>query len=192
MIGLLEDLEEDGLLEKAEAGTRVLDLGTGNGHLLFELTEADWKGELVGVDYSDTSVQLARQIATQRHDSNAMQVPRFESWDILNEEPSDWLADGFGVLLDKGTFDAISLSAETDAQGRRICETYKERVLPLLRPDGFFIITSCNWTKDELLQWFTSAESSLELFKEAKYPTFTFGGQQGQSVCTLAFRKKPI
>jgi len=189
MIELLEKLDDEGVLSKDSDETRILDLGTGNGHMLFELRDSDWQGELIGVDYSETSVRLAEQIAGQRWEGDAANGASFERWDILNEQPGEWLSDGFHALLDKGTFDAISLSAETDGQGRRICETYHERVVPLLRSGGFLVITSCNWTRNEILQWFTGPSSELKLFDEAKYPTFTFGGQQGQSVCTLVFQK---
>ena len=166
--------------------------------MLFTLKEEEWEGELVGVDYSDASVQLARQIESRRQEAWAAANDetdaspsnlRFETWDILGESPGDWLGEGFDIVHDKGTFDAISLSAETDTQGRRICETYRDRVTPLVKPGKFLVITSCNWTKDELLHWFTGVDAPLKLFKEAKYPTFTFGGKQGQSVCTLAFQK---
>ena len=40
----------------------ILDLGCGNGALLFELRDEGWAGRLVGVDYSEKSVALARQI----------------------------------------------------------------------------------------------------------------------------------
>lgn len=155
------------------------------------MQEEDWEGELVGVDYSEASVQLARQIANQRRDDadDRSEAVRFEQWDILNEHSAEWLAGGFDAVLDKGTFDAISLSSETDAQGRRICETYRDRVTPLIKKGGLMIITSCNWTKEEVMNWFVVQGGELEFFDEAKYPTFRFGGQVGQSVCTLIFRK---
>lgn len=181
----MDILEENQLLDKQHS--RILDLGTGNGHMIFSLHEEGWTGSLVGVDYSELSVQLARQIAKQKDADTAT----FEQWDILNEDPDEsWLAHGFDAVLDKGTFDAISLSSETDSQGRRICEYYRERITPLIKKGKFFIITSCNWTKDELLHWFILPDGELEFFDEAKYPTFTFGGQQGQSVCTLIFKRR--
>ena len=157
--------------------------------MLFSLQDEEWSGPLLGVDYSETSVRLARQIGLQRGEEGA--AVRFEEWDILNQQPGQWLEDGFDAVLDKGTFDAISLSSETDQQGRRICETYRDRITPLIRPGHFFIITSCNWTRDELLNWFVAADGQLEFFDEAKYPIFTFGGHQGQSVCTLIFKRRP-
>lgn len=187
VIQLLDDLGEDSIIARGPpTGAKFLDLGTGNGHFLFVLREEGWQGELIGVDYSDTSVQLARQILKSK-DYETSNIS-FHRWDILAEEPGQWMGEGFDVVHDKGTFDAISLSAETDTQGRRICETYRDRVVPLVKPGMFLIITSCNWTKEELLGWF--AGGPLELYKEVKYPTFTFGGQEGQSVVTLAFRRK--
>ena len=53
--------------------------------------------------------------------------------------------------MDKGTYDAISLCPD-DARSKR--RKYIENVADLLQtgPDkkGLFIITSCNWTEEEL------------------------------------------
>ncbi|KAF7845678.1 hypothetical protein BT93_L1279 [Corymbia citriodora subsp. variegata] len=182
---VLRKTESDG-----RPASRILDLGTGNGHMLFALRDEGWEGELVGVDYSAESVTLARQIGAKRkedQDEEEGEV-RFETWDLLNQEPGEWLGEGFDAVLDKGTFDAISLSEETDAQGRRICETYKERVVPLVKKGGLFVITSCNWTKEEILHWFEGEE--LKFFDEGPYATFTYGGKTGSSVCTILFQRR--
>ncbi|KAF2152106.1 hypothetical protein K461DRAFT_279645 [Myriangium duriaei CBS 260.36] len=160
--------------------------------MLFALIEEEWEGELVGVDYSETSVQLAKQIAISRIEqssSTELSSPVFEQWDLLHADPGLWNKDGFDVVLDKGTFDAISLSAESDNSGRRIHETYRACILPLIRPHGLFVITSCNWTRDEILRWFSEPDSELSIFREVHYPSYTFGGQKGQSVCTVVFQK---
>lgn len=195
MLDHLESLEDVGLASKAEEGTSFLDLGTGNGHLLFTLRDKCWQGRAVGVDYSAKSVELARQIARQRaqglgDDEVEINDVQFEEWDLLKQPPGSWLRDGFDIVLDKGTFDAISLSAEEDAQGRRVCESYRERVEPLLKANGRFLITSCNWTADELRGWFEVEGGALIYEDAVKYPTFTFGGVTGQKVCTLCFWKK--
>ncbi|PWY91064.1 hypothetical protein BO70DRAFT_425974 [Aspergillus heteromorphus CBS 117.55] len=115
---------------------------------------------------------------------------RFEEWDILhsdntttttttsNEKP-DWFPHakgGFDIVLDKGTFDAVSLSDEVvEDQGksgetgaasasgkkiqRRVCERYPGIVRGLVRRGGFVVVTSCNWTEEELVSWFTNSES---------------------------------
>jgi SAM-dependent methyltransferase len=202
VLKLLDGLAEDGLLKRAaisneEPASRIIDLGTGNGHMLFSLrgTEADdedecWQGEMLGVDYSLTSVQLARQLAAQR---DVYPEVRFEHWDMLDSPPGAWLGDGFDVVLDKGTFDAISLMPQTEGE-QHSCETYRRKVEPLVKPGGLLVLTSCNWTKDELLSWLTPVdrEHALEFHAEATYPTFTFGGQTGQSIVTVAFRKKIV
>lgn len=184
MLSFLEDLSDEGAVQKDSA--RFLDLGTGNGHLLFALREDEWEGEMVGVDYSSQSVKLAEEIKKAK--GEGYEDLGFEEWDILSQEPGEWRGEeGFDVVLDKGTFDAICLSQDTDAQGRRICEGYRERVEPLVKTGGRFLITSCNWTEEELKEWFDGGEFKFE--GKVKYPSFTFGGKTGSSVVTLCFQR---
>jgi SAM-dependent methyltransferase len=190
MLSFLEDLSDEGHIHKEDDGgdntaARFLDLGTGNGHLLFALREDEWDGEMVGVDYSAQSVTLASSIRDAKVESYADIA--FHEWDILSQPPGAWLGSGFDVVLDKGTFDAICLSQEEDAQGRRICEGYREKVEPLMKKGGRFLITSCNWTEDELKGWFGGGELQFE--GKVKYPSFTFGGKTGSSVVTLCFKR---
>lgn len=196
------DSQDRGLLDRKQC--RFLDLGTGNGHMLFALREDEddngirWTGEMVGVDYSPASVQLARQVNTQRlqtlNEERAEDEPVdlarivFEQWDLLSEAPGAWLGDGFDVVLDKGTFDAISLMPHS-GNSPHPCEIYREKATALIKPGSFLFITSCNWTKEELLDWLACEGSRLAFYDEAKYPTFTFGGQTGQSVVTVVFRR---
>lgn len=164
--------------------------------MLFELSEEDedgnaWLGEMVGVDYSATSTALAKRIAAQRFadDPAAFQRFRFECWDLLSDKPGDWLKDGFDVVLDKGTFDAISLMPSEEGS-QHPCETYRSVVASLVKPGLFLFVTSCNWTRDELIGWLAPDGSDLAFYDEAKYRTFTFGGQTGQSIVTIVFRRK--
>ncbi|CAO2653147.1 Nn.00g025580.m01.CDS01 [Neocucurbitaria sp. VM-36] len=206
MLSFLENLADEGRLHKEtmatagggggedaegataeEAGARFLDLGTGNGHLLFALREEEWMGHMVGVDYSPQSITLATSIRDAKDPSSLYANIAFHEWDILTQPPGAWLASGFDVVLDKGTFDAICLSQDTDAQGRRICEGYREKVEPLVKRGGRFLITSCNWTEEELRGWFGGGELVFE--GKVKYPSFTFGGQTGSSVVTLCFKR---
>ncbi|CAH0043096.1 unnamed protein product [Clonostachys solani] len=193
----------------SRSDTTFLDLGCGNGSLLFSLREVGdgddeddgdeaqvesagpWTGRMLGVDYSPQSVALANQIASSRDKDEAARMS-FQEWDILAGSYSDILAaseaEGWDVILDKGTFDAISLSDSQDAQGRRICEGYRERVLPLVKQGGLFIITSCNWTEKELTAWFESP-GGFAMDGRVDYRTFSFGGVKGQTITTLCFRK---
>lgn len=201
MLSYLENLADEDVLHKEAEGdinageeqetfvepTRFLDLGTGNGHLLFALREDGWEGEMVGVDYSAPSVKLAEEIRESK--GAEYEDIKFVEFDMLSfSQPPAWLGNGFDVVLDKGTFDAISLSAEKDGQGRRIVEGYKEKVEALVKKGGRFLITSCNWTAEEVRNWFE--QGNLEYDGKADYPSFTFGGKTGSSVCTLCFKRR--
>ncbi|OAR02121.1 hypothetical protein LLEC1_01644 [Akanthomyces lecanii] len=179
----------------SKSTTSFLDLGCGNGSILFALRAAGWRGPLTGVDYSAHSIRLASQIASSKA-SFASNIT-FAEWDLIHGPPlsATTLAPQhtFDVVLDKGTFDAISLSDATDAAGRRACEAYRARVLPLLPVGGLFLITSCNWTEDELRGWFVGGErvagAAFEEAGRVQYQMFSFGGVSGQTISTLCFRK---
>ncbi|CAL5872668.1 uncharacterized protein PFLUO_LOCUS6934 [Penicillium psychrofluorescens] len=257
---------------------RILDLGTGNGSMLALLRKkGGFVGEMVGVDYSARSVQLARELQSARghsayhtddedesesdedydegedeevgeeQDPNAAakeetvlarpepgkeataeavgisadtdenQTPqeiRFEEWDILGstaqlsetgtpssapppaDQKLDWFpyeTGGFDIVLDKGTFDAVSLS--DDAKDTRVCERYPRIARRLVRAGGFVVVTSCNWTEEELVSWFVGGghdqggNDRLVVWGRVEYPRFRFGGHEGQGVSTVCFRR---
>lgn len=97
------------------APPRILDLGMGNGHLLFELLEAAEElpdGTIVpenlrGVDYSSASVQLAQSIGKTRGDG--CEKVTFEEADLCNPHTVSRLAaaanggKGWDIVCDKGT-----------------------------------------------------------------------------------------
>lgn len=158
---------------------------------------------MVGIDYSEASIQLARRLGQQ----NGCQDIKLEMMEVLRDDPRQqewWAEDGFDLVLDKGTFDAISLSEEvahsstpTHRQPHeapvRIHTLYPSRALRLVKPGGFLLVTSCNWTQEELIHWFTARETGSEygmaVWKTIEYPKFKFGGHEGQGVCTVCFRK---
>lgn len=207
----------------------VLDLGTGNGSALFALRlEGHYPGLMVGVDYSAQSIELARRLRAQfeaaapQPRSRSLADVDFEVLDLIHDTPEEqpwWPAPrstgtgtaaagggGFDLVLDKGTFDAISLSSATvvdpatNNTERRICELYPSKVLAMVRPGGFLLVTSCNWTEEEVVSWFTGASAAaegegdaaaarFEVYDTIKYPVFEFGGQKGQGVASVCFRK---
>ncbi|KAI0446095.1 S-adenosyl-L-methionine-dependent methyltransferase [Xylaria telfairii] len=236
LVEFLEDNAQD--LSLDESTTSFLDLGTGNGALLFALRDAGWRGPMLGVDYSAQSVRFARRIERARRrqeeegnsgsndriekeeDTHEAEVDiHFAEHDILHGAATTLLdvarfppavADGWDVVLDKGTFDAISLSSETLDDGRRrVSEAYGARVLPLVREGGLFLVTSCNWTEAELRSWFADEGSgavqeipvpvpptaeepdfcTFEIAGRVEYRSFSFGGVKGQTISTLCFRK---
>lgn len=59
----------------------------------------------------------------------------------------------FDVGIDKGTYDAIALSPD-DPKTKR--HAYKTFIVNILEPNrSVFVITSCNWTREELTSFFT-------------------------------------
>lgn len=100
---------------------------------------------LMGVDYSEKAVNLARMILNDNNLSNV----KLEVCDILNNT----LSHDFKVVHDKGTYDAISLNPEDPTLKR---QKYIENIHRILLPKGYLVLTSCNWTKEELLKHFTN------------------------------------
>lgn len=170
------------------ARPNVLDVGTGNGHLLFALVEAGYDAlRLTGIDYSQGSVDLSTTIAKQRNEDDEEHTYEnitFALCDFLDPESpisppgQESTSDGvWDLVLDKGTFDAISLM-DKDEQGIVPLEGYVPRVVKLLGPGGHFLITcerlssivgheftvhiACNFTEDELTQKIAKVGNGLE------------------------------
>ncbi|KAL8898294.1 MAG: hypothetical protein Q9192_002158, partial [Flavoplaca navasiana] len=176
--------------------TTFLDLGTGNGEMLFLLrSEGGFTGSMLGIDYSPASIELATRVARQKGYDTDEEI-RFREWDILREPTAEngWEEGQFDVVLDKGTFDAISLNEETDGLGRRVGEGYRDRVVRMVKVGARFLVTSCNWTESELKEWFEGkfgdgSNHEFEFEGRVEYPTFRFGGNEGQSVYGVCFRR---
>jgi EEF1A lysine methyltransferase 2 len=136
---------------------RILEIGSGNGTLLFALHEAGYPAShLCGIDYSPDAVKLARMVAVARS-QNSEQVT-FHVCDFISELPpsppppppassapsgqldGDDVQGSWDLLLDKGTYDAIALG-EKDESGRSPVTVYPIRASKLLRENGYFLIT---------------------------------------------------
>ncbi len=78
---------------------------------------------------------------------------RFRNVDIVAPLGQD-LTSGFDVVIDKGTFDAISLRKDADDAKKR----YRENVnsaLGIGKLQGqLLILISCNFTREELVEYF--------------------------------------
>jgi SAM-dependent methyltransferase len=166
--------------------THILDVGCGNGHLLFKLARMNYMC-LTGIDYSEHAVKLARTIhETLKLQSDLLNHPQlnitFFCVDILQDHPSNM--DQFDCVLDKGTFDAISLM-EQAVWARH---TYVQRLISWMKSSSIFLITSCNWTKEELITLFSPFFS---YHSHVSYPEFSYQGGQGSRVSTVAFTLSP-
>ncbi|KAK6266607.1 hypothetical protein QUC31_017444 [Theobroma cacao] len=175
----------------------VLDIGTGNGLLLQELAKQGFT-DLTGTDYSEGAIDLARSLA----DRDGFLNIKFLVDDILETK----LERRFKLVMDKGTLDAIGL--HPDGPIKRMM--YWDSVSKLVARGGVLVITSCNHTKDELVQEVENFnQRNIEMPQEPNtmedqetrrdlppfqylnhvrtYPTFMFGGSVGSRVATVAF-----
>lgn len=165
---VLNALEE---IEGVTTASSICDLGCGNGYSLLELAKRGFTA-LTGVDYSQQAIDLARRIAAK--EQCAIQYAVFN---IV----SDAVQQSYDVVLDKGTFDAICLHQAN------LRPNYIAAVRQLTRQGGVFGITSCNFTEQEIIALFT--EHQFTVLTRVKYPTFSFGGSQGSTVCTVFFTR---
>ncbi|KAL1461973.1 hypothetical protein WDU94_013831, partial [Cyamophila willieti] len=133
---------------------------------------------LTGVDYSAEAIQLAQLIKEKEKLANI----QLKVQDLLSPNISP---NVYHITVDKGTYDAISLNPEDPASKRK---TYISNVHTMLKPDGLFIITSCNWTETELLDHFSQYFQHIESISA---PQFSFGGKVGNTVTTLIMKKLP-
>uniref|UniRef100_A0A8C4WHU7 EEF1A lysine methyltransferase 2 n=1 Tax=Gopherus evgoodei TaxID=1825980 RepID=A0A8C4WHU7_9SAUR len=172
MIRLIRWMEK----QKIPLDSSVLDIGTGNGVLLVELAKCGYTN-LTGIDYSPSAIQLSQNIIEKEGLSNI----KLQVKDFLI--PAAELS-GFQICIDKGTFDAISLNPDNAAEKRK---QYVKSLCTVLKMEGFFLITSCNWTKEELLNEF---REGFEILEELPTPKFCFGGRVGNSVTALVFQRK--
>ena len=154
----------------------VLEIGSGNGTLLFALHEAGYPPErLSGIDYSEDAVRLARAIGKSRaggsgeidEDEPHAQSDRitFNTCDFLRADVPllyDMNRDGWDLVLDKGTFDAIALS-EKDENGKNGADLYPSRLRDIVKPGGFFLIT-CASQEVWLSHVLTPRQSSLQFY----------------------------
>eukprot|EP00180_Rhodochaete_pulchella_P002635 Plantae.Rhodophyta-Rhodochaete_pulchella.ctg407.p2 GENE.Plantae.Rhodophyta-Rhodochaete_pulchella.ctg407~~Plantae.Rhodophyta-Rhodochaete_pulchella.ctg407.p2 ORF type:complete len:245 (-),score=20.90 Plantae.Rhodophyta-Rhodochaete_pulchella.ctg407:1316-1996(-) len=150
----------------------VLDIGCGNGMFSSELAELGF-GCVEGWDYSPPSIQLAGK-NLEAGGSRCSSKVSFHVMDVFDGESH--CGRKFDVVHDKGTFDAILLNPSSDL------DRFVEVVHALCVK--FWVITSCNNTRDELLQRFGS---HFDFHSSLDHPVLKFGGREGTPVCTIAF-----
>ena len=120
----------------------ILEIGCGNGTLLFAVHDAGYDPKKMhGVDYSENAITLAKSIASTKETEDASSI-QFTVCDFLKEDiPRDnETSDGWDLILDKGTFDAISLGKKVE-NGYAPHRWYPQRLSALMKPGGRFLIT---------------------------------------------------
>ncbi|KAK4534847.1 hypothetical protein CDCA_CDCA03G0872 [Cyanidium caldarium] len=182
---------------------RLLDVGCGNGSFLMQLAREHGFRHLFGVDYSESAVALARSMWAKRMSSANGELAQavFTVGDVRGYVPPT--ADGrVDVLHDKGTLDAVALQ-----DGGAWVDAYLQRCLWVwlgAQPGSKLVITSCNFTAEELrAQVERAARASpsdtlgvecgrilelRELSDPPQYPVLEYAGQRGSPVVTLGWR----
>ncbi|VDM11890.1 unnamed protein product, partial [Wuchereria bancrofti] len=165
--------------EQLSKSCKLIDFGCGNGSLLRALRQEGYS-HLCGVDYSEEAVSLARKLADKKC-AGSIQID-FRVVDLLSEDIN---LGKFDAVLDKGTWDALSLSVDRDCRLKK----YKANVCKTLRPYGFFIICSCNFSRDELKKQFVGEELSF-LEEVPSKNIFEFGGRKGSTTTCMVFQRQ--
>jgi EEF1A lysine methyltransferase 2 len=128
-----------------DSNPAILEVGSGNGTLLFALAEAGYTSDFIlGIDYSSDAVKLAQSVASTRRGERIT----FAVSDFLTDDPPTLTSmhqeregdSSWHLILDKGTFDAIALGEKVE-KGRSPAAGYPARIGKLLRPGGYFLIT---------------------------------------------------
>ena len=150
---------------------RVLECGSGNGTLLLSFLTSPEDSDpqsfhLTGIDYSPQASVLARGVEASRRETlkedaeaedlvvNPVPSAEWRVGDLLRDE----INEQWDLVLDKGTFDALCLSDEPvleDQEQRLPSLLYPERIARLVVDGGFFLITSCNFTEEEIKRRWT-------------------------------------
>lgn len=174
-----------------EEDTTVLDVGCGNGHLLVSLAQRGFKN-LTGVDYSSSALDLARNVINQEfeqydvdldpNDVTLMVLDLFDEQQLTKDH-----LNKYSLVVDKGTYDAISLAEDKTLRARYPAAIHTAMIANQDTP-SIFLITSCNWTEEELVASFEK-DNLFKYFDKISYPTFEFGGKKGQQISTVAFTR---
>ncbi|XP_066930941.1 EEF1A lysine methyltransferase 2-like isoform X3 [Clytia hemisphaerica] len=161
--------------------SNILDVGCGNGLFVHHMVEEGYSN-VYGIDYSQQAIELADAIALSR---DVKTQCHFSQADFL--DPSTWKINDvtFDLCHDKGTFDAVCLNPDNAQDKSRL---YIKNLKTLLKEGSWFLITSCNWTGDEIKKYFSDG---FEFVCDIPAPTFQFGGQSGQTVTSNVFRLCP-
>lgn len=147
--------------------------------MLIELAREGYTN-LTGIDYSSNAIELSKQIAADQN----LDI-RYHVLDLLDEHDiRQQLGDAkFDIVHDKGTYDAISLHPENPADKRAAYINHLHRITA---ENGLLILTSCNWTEDELC---TSLATKFSKHALIPTPTFKFGGKVGSVVTQIVFKR---
>ncbi|VDN50457.1 unnamed protein product [Dracunculus medinensis] len=148
---------EENIFDKS---SRIIDLGCGNGSLLHCLQQKQFT-KLFGVDYCNNAVNLAKNIVIDLLDKNVL------------------MGEKFDVVIDKGTWDAMSLSNDRNIR----LLTYRNLICKILDENGIFIMISffIGFSFSDLMEFVCGINLASHTLK--------FGGSTGVTTSGVVFRK---
>ncbi|CAD5209644.1 unnamed protein product [Bursaphelenchus okinawaensis] len=170
--------------------TRILDLGCANGSLLRKLYCKKFR-YVSGVDYSEAAIKLARECiekdeSLKESSSFPIHIP-LEVADLTSPSTlPESLKEEFDVLIDKGTWDAMSLG---NADVKKYIQCHFALYNKLVTADHYFIIVSCNFTVEELVKLFTKDGDYCMVEELPNTNTFSFGGKAGKTTSGVVFKR---
>jgi len=178
----------------ASIARRKVEDGWLKGFKIIELTGGS--EDVNGEEATSAVASLSHQLhsATPAKDSAQCPFLSFAVCDItipLTETSSSSLPS-FDVILDKGTFDAISLCPDQAEEKKRLYVEFVKAALKSggeMESGGIFSLTSCNWTEEELMKVFGD---EFALKDRIQFPSFQFGGKTGSTVTSLVFTKRKV
>uniref|UniRef100_A0AC35GTZ7 Protein-lysine N-methyltransferase n=1 Tax=Panagrolaimus sp. PS1159 TaxID=55785 RepID=A0AC35GTZ7_9BILA len=177
--------------DKVSKNAKILDLGTGNGSVLRRLCQKGYYN-LTGVDYCKEAIELAQRAAEAEEDDNSPKI-KFQVADLIADKTDPELCGKFQVILDKGTWDAISLAGDREARlknyRRSIMDFFELNEEKSSQMSRYFIIFSCNYTKDELCDLFEGDDLKYE-YEIPATNALVFGGKKGVTSTGIVFCKE--
>ncbi|KAE9553656.1 hypothetical protein FO519_003104 [Halicephalobus sp. NKZ332] len=176
--------------DKVPKNARIVDIGTGNGSVLRKLRQKGFYN-LTGIDYCEEAVELARKLA-KAEEAEASPKIEFRVADLIAEKTDPSLCRRFQVVLDKGTWDAISLNGDRKER----LENYRRSIMDMFElheeeddlATRYFIVFSCNFTKEELQELFEGDDLKFDSDIPATN-ALMFGGKQGVTSTGMVFKK---
>jgi len=148
--------------------------------------------DATSIPSSSTIPSMTQRLKTAAPSDDSSQCPylSFALFDITVPLPSSSSSSpsclpAFDVILDKGTFDAISLCPESADSKKRLYLDFVKNTLK--KDDGLFSITSCNWTEEELMKVFGE---DFEVKDRIPFPSFQFGGVTGSTVTSIVLTRR--
>ena len=157
----------------------LLDVGCGNGVFLYKLAKKGYLN-LYGIDYSSQSIKFANEILNKKGEKHNKKYKINLYQEDINNKGND-INIKFDIIHDKGSMDAYLMNKSNTL------ENYYKYILSYSKNNTYFIITSCNNTREELRNIFPE-EKGFKYVNEIKNKTFSFGGQEGQTAATQIYK----